>query len=121
MLPVIAYGCALYLQGFDIGRNIEKNGIYIIMLGLSLFIVSSVSLIPEALDSHIGVFRGYFMGSSRLQESAAQEVREILINNPDQNIAMGYSNSNGYILTYLRPLIVYQGNPYFIDAGVLMD
>ena len=44
-----------------------------------------------------------------------------MANHPGSTIQMGYSDRNGFKLTFLRPLLVADGNPYWLDAGVLMD
>ena len=40
---------------------------------------------------------------------------------PDHSINMGYGDGSRYIDTWLRPHLVFTGQPYFIDASAIMD
>lgn len=51
---------------------------------------------------------------------AAAEIERILADRPGQGVEMGYSGRS-YRLSHLRPLLVFAGNPYTLDAAALMD
>lgn len=119
ILPAIAYGCALLLEKRSFNELIELGGKGLPSVGWVLFGASVMALIPTAVLAQVRVVK-YLLGNSA-QEAAAQDVKEILAANPAITIGMGYSDNDGYILTYVRPLIVFGGNPYFLDAGALMD
>ncbi len=49
------------------------------------------------------------------------DIEKIIERYPNTNIEMGYGENTGYPLTYYRPILVFHGNPYLIDANALMD
>jgi len=60
---------------------------------------------------------------SRSQASAVvSDLEAVMKNHPGKNIEMGYGGWNAkYKLTYLRPALVFAGNPFTIDAVALGD
>lgn len=57
--------------------------------------------------------------ANKYNNEPAQEIQEIIKMYPGVTIGMGYGGD--YDLTYYRPLLVYEGNPYLIDAVSVMD
>jgi hypothetical protein len=57
--------------------------------------------------------------ANKYNNEPAQEIHEIIKMYPSVTIGMGYGGD--YDLTYYRPLLVYDGNPYLIDAVSVMD
>lgn len=57
--------------------------------------------------------------STKYNSEPINEIYKIVRSNPDVTIGMGYGKP--YDLTFYRPLLVYSGNPYLIDAVSLMD
>lgn len=57
--------------------------------------------------------------SSKYHDEPVQEINEIIKSYSGITIGMGYGGD--YDLTYYRPILVYQGNPYLIDAVSMMD
>ena len=51
----------------------------------------------------------------------AQDIAEIVADNPGRNIYMGYGDGSKYTVTFLRTELAYAGQPYLIDAAALMD
>jgi hypothetical protein len=51
----------------------------------------------------------------------AQNLAEIVADNPGRNIYMGYGDGSRYTVTFLRTELAYAGHPYLIDAAALMD
>ncbi|MGB7522109.1 MAG: glycosyltransferase family 39 protein, partial [Spirulinaceae cyanobacterium] len=49
------------------------------------------------------------------------DIEKVIDRYPNTNIEMGYGENKGYPFTYYRPILVFHGNPYLIDANVLMD
>jgi hypothetical protein len=47
------------------------------------------------------------------------DIENIVKTHPGSTIGMGYGQD--YELTWYRPTLVYSGNPYLVDSGVLMD
>jgi hypothetical protein len=79
-------------------------------LGLTLTVMAAAALFQ--------VFDEYRRHAA--DPEAAAEIREILAAHPDATIEMGYSGA-GYRLSLLRPLLVFAGNPYSLDAAAVMD
>ena len=57
--------------------------------------------------------------ANKYNNEPIQEIQEIIKFHPGITIGMGYGGD--YDLTYYRPLLVYRGNPYLIDAVSVMD
>jgi len=51
----------------------------------------------------------------------AQNIAEIVAENPGRNIYMGYGDGARYTATFLRTELAFAGQPYLIDAAALMD
>jgi hypothetical protein len=51
----------------------------------------------------------------------AQNLAEIVADNPGHNLYMGYGDGSRYTNTFLRTELAYAGQPYLIDASALMD
>jgi hypothetical protein len=57
--------------------------------------------------------------STKYNSEPINEIHKIIKSNPGITIGMGYGKP--YDLTFYRPLLVFSGNPYLIDAVSLMD
>ena len=57
--------------------------------------------------------------STKYNSEPINEIHTVIKSNPGITIGMGYGDP--YDLTFYRPLLVYSGNPYLIDAVSLMD
>jgi 4-amino-4-deoxy-L-arabinose transferase-like glycosyltransferase len=57
--------------------------------------------------------------STKYNSEPIKEINQIVKSHPGITIGMGYGGN--YDLTYYRPILVYDGNPYLIDAVSVMD
>lgn len=57
--------------------------------------------------------------STKYNSEPINEIDKIVKSNPGITIGMGYGKP--YNLSFYRPILVYSGNPYLIDAVALMD
>jgi hypothetical protein len=57
--------------------------------------------------------------STKYNSEPIDEIHQIVKSHPGITIGMGYGGN--YDLTYYRPILVYDGNPYLIDAVSVMD
>ena len=49
------------------------------------------------------------------------DLDNVLARFPDSNVYMGYGDGSRYITTFMRHHLVYNGEPYLLDASALMD
>lgn len=90
----------------------------LLILAASCFLSIFLSTL---LIGELRAVKGIYDTVSSNSQPIIQEVNSILDNNPDKTIGMGYGSNGTYRLTFVRPVLVFSGNPYVIDAGALMD
>ncbi len=118
LLPLSYYIFALTLKQifhFQANTVIQKQNKYYYCAYISLILaLLTVTLLRGFLNElqliHL---------ASKYNNEPAQEINRIISSHPGNTIGMGYGGD--YDLTYYRPILVYQGNPYLIDAVSMMD
>jgi hypothetical protein len=84
-----------------------------------------VSLLVVAANTSLWTFKLHINGgtvaSGIAPRAAANDLRTILTNNPGRTIQMGYGNNATYDLTFQRPILVLNGNPYTLDADAMAE
>jgi hypothetical protein len=84
-----------------------------------------ISLLAVAANTALWTFKLHMNGgnvaSAIAPRAAADDLRTILANNPGRTIQMGYGNNATYDLTFQRPILVLNGNPYTLDADAMAE
>ncbi len=121
-LPFLPLGLSLVachwrLTADDLRRSADYLGPVLPVLaaafGLSVFALSSSLM---RLDVH------YFLRHQLVARAVVDDIQDISIAYPNARIAMGVgSGDQRYERTYYRPVLVFRGNPYVLDAAALMD
>lgn len=79
-------------------------------------------LIAAGLKASIALYYGLSIVMSQANATAlVDELRTIMVDYPGWNIQMGYGDGSHYVRTLIRPELVYQGQPYLLDAAAMMD
>ena len=112
---VFLYGYLFCLIGEN--KEIRKSALVVIPMGAVLAGLVFFLLVSDFITVPKG--KGY----DQFTRSAKMDLKEIMKRYPDASIEMGCVNMNkiNYVLTYLRPLLVFSGHPYFVDPHSLMD
>ncbi|HEY9611594.1 glycosyltransferase family 39 protein [Allocoleopsis sp.] len=117
-LPLVYYSFALVLKLIinlnqaTRARKINKY-YYCAYISLVLALLTVTALRGVLNEIHL------IHLANKYNNEPAQEIQEIIKMYPGFTIGMGYGGD--YDLTYYRPLLVYEGNPYLIDAVSVMD
>ncbi len=120
MLPTLIYICSLLLR--EQGKQELLNRIRdsrpafygFLLLVSSYMVIASMAVRSQSLIV-------VQLASDRDFKEASHELHQILTRYSGSSMQMGYSDRTGYKFTFLRPLVVAHGNPYWLDAGALMD
>ncbi len=118
-IPIIIYGCAYLTDGLQ-SNTIQPNlAALLVVLVLALPVAYKICKLSIYSFSKINIVN-IVSQQSRVYQIVA-DLDAIRRSNPDQVISMGYGEDRSYADTYLRVLLVFRGNPYFLDAPALMD
>ena len=60
-----------------------------------------------------------YMGNNRFKRTIQKDLIGIMNSYPGKTIHMGYGDINNYPFTYVRPLLIYGGNPCMIEGPAL--
>lgn len=118
ILPAIAYACALLLRPATVQKELVSSREGQQRVGIWLLMTAIVALIPQAILSQKGI--ADYLTDNWENRAATAQVKQVMALNPGRTIGMGYSQVN-YSLTYVRPLLLFKGNPYLLDGGSLQD
>lgn len=80
---------------------------------VALNVASSIGIQLSVLD--------YLQHTQQQQISAARELEELIKRQEVDGMEMGYGSAGDYSATFARPLLVFAGQPYRMDAPALMD
>ncbi|MEQ8220974.1 MAG: glycosyltransferase family 39 protein [Candidatus Eremiobacterota bacterium] len=104
-IPVLAYFFTLILN--DLKEKISLKIISASMLTIMLmYIFTPYSSIN-------------YMGNNKFKRTIQKDLIGIMNSYPGKTIHMGYGDINNYPLTYVRPLLIYRGNPCMIEGPAL--
>jgi hypothetical protein len=115
-IPLFAYWFVLILNKAitvkESSKPINRNFYMVIVsMTLALFTATVVRVaMNEPVLIQLAQKDGY---------KAIEDIEEIVKTYPGTTIGMGYGRD--YELTWYRPILVFAGNPYLVDSGVLMD
>lgn len=118
--PLGGYVCA------EIYREIESASVYKSMAPRLSFIPLLWFWLAIAMATRLGTdfsSNDSILSSSRsLATAVAGDLERVMHDYPGKHIEMGYGEWNSkYELSYLRPALVFAGNPLTIDAVALAD
>ncbi len=60
-----------------------------------------------------------YMGNNKFKRTIQKDLINIMNSYPGKTIHMGYGDINNYSFTYVRPLLIYRGNPCIIEGPAL--
>jgi hypothetical protein len=121
-VPLFAYLLALTIEWlrvesplFSSDQSANRVTTLFISAAVALIITMPVAIAPEVAR----------LGSTLVKSPSNQVLKDItgIINaHADTTIGMGFSQGAGnYELTYYRPVLVFAGNPYLVDAVVMFE
>jgi hypothetical protein len=121
-IPLFAYLLALVLEWIRVERtnfrpdkSAKRIEIGFISAALAIAIAMALAITPEA-----GRLVSTLIKSP--SDRVIGDINRIIKEHPNSTIAMGFSQGSGnYELTYYRPLLVFAGNPYPVDAVVMFE
>lgn len=119
ILPAIAYGCALLLRRDALTQLLPQLEGPSMLAGTLLFVSSVLAFVPQAYRAQLVV--GKYVFQNWEYRAAAYQLKEIQAAHRGRTIGMGYSDTNHYGETFVRPLLVFWGNPYLLDGAAMMD
>lgn len=119
-LPSISYAVALLVN--ELNRNsIKINSEWLYSKGKvsTMLALLAATFIIAATAQHLMIKYTYTHYDKGVAEDISKDIGKVLMSYPNASIGMGYGGD--YRLTWYRPILVFAGNPYLIDAVALMD
>jgi hypothetical protein len=121
-IPLFAYLLALVLEwirvervNFPSERSVKRIEICFVSAAVAIAVAMLLAIAPEA-----GRLASTLIKSP--SDRVIGDINGIIKAHPNSTIAMGFSQGSGnYELTYYRPLLVFAGNPYPVDAVVMFE
>lgn len=121
-IPLFAYLFAQVLEwirveSISFPAKISAKSIEIVFISAALALLVTM---PLAIAPEVARLVSTLIKSPSNQIIA--DINRIIKTHPDSTIGMGFSQGSGnYELTYYRPLLVFAGNPYLVDAVVMFE
>jgi hypothetical protein len=116
LLPLVPFVCWLIAWAWSIAPAASPviNWRHIILLPIAL-----MTLIYGA-DLGIG-FASEIRTNAPSVRMVAADLENAMDRSPDRTIMMGVGSDANYWFTYMRPVLVFAGNPYPLDPAAAMD
>jgi len=115
-LPALAFLVAVATSRVYSYRPTTNWSVYGFWAPVTAFLLAAIIKAGLALYFGLKVVMAQANG-----DLIAQNLAEIVADNPGRNIYMGYGDGSRYTVTFLRTELAYAGHPYLIDASALMD
>jgi hypothetical protein len=115
-LPALAFLSALITSRVYAYRPTTNWSVYGFWAPVGAFLMALTIKAGLALFFGIKVVLSQSSGAG-----IAQDIAEIVAENPGRNIYMGYGDGTKYTVTFLRTELAFSGQPYLLDAAALMD
>jgi len=113
--PLLIYALAAMSDALDPASRRKLRGNLAVAAALTAF--AGAALVSSAAD----IGRSLVFLRSVPAGAVANEVRQIMRDEPDASIQMGYGTLAAYPLSWYRAPLVFAGHPYLFDPGSLMD
>jgi hypothetical protein len=102
-----------------IAREARDDGGRAARAVLALALGCAVLALPHAAWRAHGL--GAYLAEAPRYRAMEDALRAIVAGHPGAAIQMGYTDKARYAASFLRPILVYAGNPYTLDAAAEMD
>jgi hypothetical protein len=119
--PIAGYVCAGIYRETKTSKVTQSaparlNFIPLLWLWLAAAVVTQTAAGYSDIASTVLSFRSRAMASA-----VTSDLKRVMQDHPGETIEMGYGRWDSYELTFFRPMLVFAGNPFTIDASSLDD
>lgn len=121
-IPLFAYLLALVLEWIRVESTnfISNKSAKHVQIGFASAALALAIAMPLAIAPEAGRLVSTLIKSP--SDRVIGDINRIIKTHPNSTIGMGFSQGSGnYELTYYRPLLVFAGNPYLVDAVVMFE
>jgi len=88
----------------------------------AVWVTAAAFLIAVTIKALVtGSYLIAILGDPVAASAMKNDLNNIIAEHPDKKIHMGYGSTNTYPATFVRSNLVFNGQPYLIDASALMD
>lgn len=115
-LPALAFLMACMTSDVYAYKPATNWSVYGFWAAATAFLLALVT------KAGLAVYFGLRVLASQVNGVAiAENIAQIVEDNPGRNIYMGYGDGSRHTVTFLRTELVYSGQPYLLDSAALMD